>query len=162
MAAEQVKIPAKTGFGDETLVKLSREIAMNIHGLEDILKRLAIPRETFEIIAQMPRFQALLETAVAEWGSALNTPERVRIKSASVMEEWLVEAHRLLHDPTQVLSGKVELAKLISRLGNIDRAAVVENGAGERFSITINLGADSQLKFDKPVTSKVIDGEVVP
>ena len=36
----------------------------------------------------------------------------------------------------------------------------VNEAAGERFSVTINLGADASLKFEKQVTSKVIEGEL--
>jgi hypothetical protein len=34
-------------------------------------------------------------------------------------------------------------------------------GGGERFSITINLGADSKLQFQKELPAKVIEGALV-
>jgi hypothetical protein len=161
MPSVDVSVPKVVGFGDETLVKLAREIAMDIHAVDEILNRLAIPTEQWEIISQTPRFRHLLEAATAEWGSALNTTERVRIKAATVIEEWLPEADRLLHDKVQLLSGKVEVAKLLRDLGGIGKPTAGDVGSGEHFSVTINLGADAQLKFErKPVTSQVIDGEV--
>jgi hypothetical protein len=39
--------------------------------------------------------------------------------------------------------------------------AAVDGAGGERFSVTINLGSDNKLTFEKTVAPKVIDGEVV-
>lgn len=148
-----------TKFTDVTLVKLARELAMEIHPLEDILKAHQIEPKLWEIIQENPRFHALLETETAQWNGALNTSERVKIKAAALIEEWLPEANERVHDKHETLSSKTELAKLVRDLAGFSRNGMSVEGGGERFSVTINLGADAQLKFEKQLPPKVIDAE---
>ena len=146
-------------MSDVILVKLARELAMEIHPLEEILKAYAIEPKQWEHIQDMPRFQALLETEMAQWNGALNTHERVKIKAAAMIEEWLPEAHERMHDRGETLNSKTELGKLIRDLGGFSKGSMGVEGAGERFSVTINLGADAQLKFEKQAPPMVIDAE---
>jgi hypothetical protein len=148
-----------TKINDVTLVKLARELAMDIYSIEDILKAHQIELEQWENIQEMSRFQALLETESAQWNGALNTSERVKIKAAALIEEWLPEANERIHDKLETLTAKTDLAKLIRDLAGFSRGGMGIEGGGERFSVTINLGADAQLKFEKQLSPKVIDAE---
>jgi hypothetical protein len=160
MASVTVQSPA---FDDVILVKLSREIAMDVNSVADILKRYAIGDEQWDKIQNSARFAQLLRNAVEEWESALNTHERVKIKSATMIEVWLEHANSLLHKETESITGKTELAKFIGRLADMGLTnAKVDGAMGEKFSITINLGADQTLKFEKQLPPKVIEHEPSP
>lgn len=141
-------------------LKVAREIAMNLHDVETILDTYKITPAQWRKIEKNEYFQRVLQEAVTLWHSALNTEQRVKLKSAALYEEWLPEANVLAHDRSQPLSGRVELMKLIKSTGGMGGANPGE-GAGERFSVTINLGGDSKLSFTKQVTQQVIEGEVV-
>lgn len=154
-----MSLPSTTNniVDDNTLVALSREIAMNVFKLEDILDRHNIDDNTWDFIKNHPRFTQLLHNAVVEWESALNTEDRVKVKSATMIELWLSHASSLLHSKTEDTGKKTELAKFIARLANMGLTNTqVQNGNSERLSITINLGAD-QLKIEKNITPKVIE-----
>jgi hypothetical protein len=139
-----------------TLLKLSREIAKDIHPIETILERFGISLELWNEITKLPRFVNFLQSETEAWDGASNTPERVKIKSLSFIEELLPEMYERAHDPREPLSSKVELLKTIGRFGGVGAS---ENGAaGEKLSVTINLGADNQLTFEKDITPKVIEG----
>ena len=155
--------PAPVNFPNELLfVKLAREIAIDHFDIETILNHYQISSEQWEIIKANTRFQALLESQIADWQSATNTQERSKLKAAALLEEWFPTANSELHDRTVSLSGRVELAKLLARIAGMGERSGGEVLAGEKFSITINLGADAKLKFDKEkVTSKVIDADYV-
>jgi hypothetical protein len=154
-------VTVKSPFQDDViLVQLTREIAMDISDLESILKRYEIPQERFEAIQQNPRFIHLMQEAVTAWHSALNTEQRVKFKSASMLEMWLEEAHTRLHDKSESLAAKTELAKFIGRLAGMGLTGAGFSGeSGEKFSITINLGADAKLQFEKKLPAKVIEHE---
>jgi hypothetical protein len=154
---------ALTHHKDELLlIKLAREIAIEHHDIETILKTYQIDLQTWEIIKEHPQFRRLLEAEILAWQSATNTQERTALKSAALIEEWLPEANAILHDRNQTLSGKVELGKLLARIAGMGlTGAGIEGGGAEKFSITINLGNDAKLKFDKTLPPKVIDGEVL-
>ena len=151
-------VPAQR-FNDVILVKLAREIAMNIHPLEDILKAHLIEPNQWENIQEMARFQSLLETESAQWNGALNTQERVKLKAAAMIEEWLPEANQRMHDRGESLSAKTELGKLVRDLAGFAKGGIGIEGGGERFSVTINLGADASLKFEKELPPVIIDAE---
>ena len=133
------------------LLRLSREIARDIHPLETILERFQIDLNTWETIARIPRFNALLQSETEAWNSASNTQERLKIKSLSFTEEALPERYARLHAPREPLSSKVELLKTVGRFGGVG-AGQIEGSMGEKLTVTINLGADNQIKFEKDVT----------
>ena len=102
----------------------------------------------------LQRFQDLVYTATGEWNSALNTNERIKIKAAAAVEDWLTEAYVRLHDASENLPAKVELGKLLARIAGVGLAnAELAGAAAERFHITINLGADARLTYDKTITT---------
>lgn len=151
-----------SGISDLLLVKVAREIAIDHFSLETILEHNQITPETWDKIKSMPRFQQLLVAEISAWQSAINTTERAKLKAAALIEEWLPEAATRLFDQREPLNHKTELGKLVARIAGIGVGPMgVEGGAGEKFSITINLGADQKLKVEKQLPPKVIDAEVV-
>lgn len=144
-------------YGDQRMLVLAREIASDIYEIEDIIKRHGISREQFEIILRNPKFTRLLEDATTAWGDALNTGERIKVKSLSMLEDWLVSAYAMLHADKHSLRDKVELAKLIGRLGGIGEKGIIDTSGGERISISINMG-DTTKQLD---VTKTIEHEPV-
>jgi hypothetical protein len=144
------------------LVRLAREIAIDHFPLEAILERYQVSPEQWETIRKMPRFTALLEIETADWQGSLNTGERTKLKAAAMIEDFLPEAHSRMHDARETLPAKTELAKLIAKIAGMgERTDINGVNSSEKFSVTINLGADQQLQFAKQVTPKVIEVETL-
>ncbi len=157
--AKEITLPNLQG--DLLMVRLARAIAQDIIELEKILEVNKVSQETWDIIERHPRFQKYLQDAIVEWNAAENAPERVKIKAAAAIEEWLPEGFSQMHNQDAPLLHRNDLAKLMAKLGGMDRSGVgIEGGGGERFSVTINLGADSKLTYNKELPAKVIDHEV--
>lgn len=152
-------IVASQHFGDVDMIRLAREIAMDMRPLDDILDTLKITQERYNEICSNPRFQKYLQTALEEWNSALNTSERVKIKSMAFVEEALPEFYARAHDPKESLAAKTEVLKAVARFAGIGGTAQVGGIGGEKMVVTINLGADHQLRFERDVTPQVIDHE---
>lgn len=131
---------------------------MEIQDVDKILEVHKVSAEEFERIRRTPRFLQYLDGAIQEWNSALNTHERVKIKAAYLLEEWLAELNARLHDKAESLAAKIEGGKFAARLAGMGLAgANVEGAAGEHISVTINLGND-RLLFEKTATQKTIEG----
>lgn len=146
------------------LVKVARDLAMDIHPLETILKTHQITPIAWESLQNNTRFQRILGSEIEAWGSAANTAERVRLKSLSFVEEALPEFYARAHDPKEALSAKVEVLKTVARFAGVGVASAEAGFVGERFSVTINLGQGpdgTQVRIDKAVTAPVIEGEVL-
>lgn len=151
-------LPALVGSEHVTLLKLAREIAMDIRPIEEILKIHEVSDEDWGRIQNNANFQTLLRTEVEAWNAATNAAERVRLKSLYFVEESLPEFFARAHDRREPLNSKVEVLKTVAKLGGVGGTA--ETGVqGEKLMVTINLGSDQTLKIEKDVTSKVIDHE---
>jgi hypothetical protein len=148
-----------TTLTEGQLLKLAREIAMDIAPLVDILRANDLSNDDWDAIQLNSRFRAYLTSASEEWNSALNTHERVRIKAAAMIEEWLPELHVRMHDRAEALNHKIEAGKLARDLAGFSNRGIGVEGSGERVTISINLGADAQLKFEKELPTITIEGE---
>jgi hypothetical protein len=144
-----VQLPVTIGE-DLTILKVAREIAMDLHPLETILKRYAISDQQWESLQNHWRFRQVLDAECAVWNSAMNTSERVKAKSLAAVEEALPEMFGRLHDRQEGLQHKVKLFEVLGRIGGVGGNQADVMGAGEKFSVTINLGSE-QVRIEKPV-----------
>lgn len=154
-----LNLATKGVFTEDRLVILARELAMNIHEIPDILKRLNITDSQWENIQRDKRFQGYLEDAVITWQSALNGPERIKVKALAAVEDWLATAYGILHEDKHSLRDKTELAKLMSRLAGVGEKTPSELPVGEKISITINMGDQSVHAEKLAPLPQIIDHE---
>lgn len=132
---------------------LAREIAMDIFPVDQVIALHQLEADEWQRIQQHPRFISMLNSMQAEWNSAANTRERVKIKSATGLESMLEVYIRDINDANIPLAQRVEAGKFLARLGELDaqRAPGLEGGG-----VTINIitGKDHQ-----PVT---IEAKTIP
>lgn len=140
------------------MVTLAREIAKDIIPLDQILKSHQISVNDYQIISTNPYFQSILAQAAADWNSASNTVQRVRLKAAAIVEEGLLEMSARLHDTEENLNAKVELFKVLTKLGNLE-VQKEASGGNERFSLVINIGDNNPKTISATVTPVVRDVE---
>lgn len=143
------------------IVKLAREIAMDLKPLKDILEHHKVDQPTFERMKRHPYFTRVLASEVEAWQSATNTGERVRLKSAAMMEEFLPDLYRRMIAPKEDLMKVVKGAELVSKLANLGETGKEQN-PGDKVVISINMGAAGTLQVAKQVTPQVIDHEPTP
>lgn len=142
---------------DTMLVRLAREIAMDMRELPELLKLLSLNQEQWEAIQRNPRFLEILQSEVVAWNSAKNTAERIKVKSLSFVEEMLPELYARANDKTENLLHKVEIVKTIAKFAALGVGGADVVALGDRFSVTINLGTDHSIKIDKGLPAQVID-----
>jgi len=138
-----MSIPQQLDLGrDVHVIKLAREIAIDHYPVTDVLARYGVASEDWEALQEWPRFQELLNYERQQWHGALNTNARVRLKSATLIEEWMEEADGHLHDKAGSLGQKIELIKLLGKFAMLDAPpadAAIASGGG-RVTININMG----------------------
>jgi hypothetical protein len=135
---------------DRLYLALAREVAMDIHPLETILATHRVTTDKWNEIKENPRFDQFLRAALEEWNSALNTAARVKIKALACVEEAMPEFFGRMHDPNEALPAKVKSLEVFANLAGLSKNNQVVGGGGEKFSVTINLGEDQQLKISAP------------
>lgn len=139
------------------ILRLAREVAMDIHPIRDVLKAHSVSEEQWQEIQNTSRFQHYLSEARAQWETALNTAERVKVKAMAILEEWLVELDARIHDPKENLTAKLEGGKLLAKLGGLGEKELNNAMLGERFKLVINIGNSTQTMEHKVPT---IEGTV--
>ena len=104
---------------DASIVRLAREMAMDHHTLEQLMKRFRLTAEQFNRITNTPRFVALLQSETEAWNAADNTKSRIRLKASATVEEFMLDAYGYMVDPLQPLPGKVKLLDTLIGLGDL-------------------------------------------
>lgn len=139
---------------------LAREIAMDILPLADILRLHQLDDEQWMQVQANPSFQRQVSSLVQEWNSATNVKERTRTKAATGLESVLEVLVSDITDPLIPLGQRVEAAKLLARLGELDGAR--EQALGERFSISINIGDVTREVEVKTINATAVGSGVIP
>lgn len=153
-------VTATQNLGDVDMLRLAREIAMDVRPIEQILEIMEISEERFDEIRSIPRFQSYLKAALEDWNSATNTAERVKIKSMAFVEEILPEFYARAHDPRESLLHKVEVLKTVSRFAGLG-GPVQTAGSGEKMTVTINLGSGSDsVRIERDITPQIAQDEL--
>jgi hypothetical protein len=144
-------------MNETKLLSLVREIALDIQEIPDILAQQGITWAQYEELQQTDRFKMLLEDAVVAWRSALNAQERLKLKAATILEDFVPELHGRLHDRGESLNHKIEGAKLLARIAGVDSTGGASGVAGEKFTVTINIGNKAPIKIVNEPPVEVID-----
>jgi hypothetical protein len=154
-------IPEGIMLTPSSLAALAREVAMDIKVLPDILKHYKLTEETYIDICKVPFYKRALEVATIEWNSALSTHERLRIEAAASLEDALPGLSARMNNKDETLPAATEVGKLFAKIAGIGEPERGGAAATEKFTITINLGADKKLEFTKDVTPviPIIDQE---
>lgn len=144
------------------LAKLAREIAINIRKLPDILRDYSLTPAQFAEVEKLPFFKRAVEHLTIEWNSAMSTQDRIKYQSAAALEENLINLATRMASDKETLTAAVETGKFFAKLSGIGEGKAEGNSA-DKFVITINLGADQTLTFEKsaaPLTPKEAAGAI--
>lgn len=143
------------------LAALAREIAMDIFEMKDILLVHKLDDEQWEEISRNVKFQQMVTQMAAEWNSALNTRERIRIKAATGLESVLENYIREIRDEKIPLGQRVEAGKFLARIGEIDTSQIIGGAGGGGFSITMNIGSSHKTIDAVPNPVAIEDATVI-
>lgn len=149
---DEIKLPVRAEpLNSYRLASLAREVAMNMRELPAILADYGIEPDDYQQILTWPFYKSALEAAVIEWNGPLSTNQRIKIQAAAALEDALPRMAARMSQTDETLPAVVETGKLFAKLAGIGEQGQRGDG-GEKFSITINLGDDKKLTFEKDVT----------
>lgn len=155
---ENAIVTVAVNLTPQQMASLAREVAMDIRELSAILGDYRITETQYDTLKENSFFKKALEASVIEWNSALSTHQRIKLQAAASLEQALPILGARMMKSDEDLNKAVETGKLLTKIAGIgeDRKDGVP---GEKFTITINLGADQQLTIEKDKAPKVIDHE---
>ncbi len=121
---------------------------MDIVPEDVVLSKRGISTEMYAEIVKNVFFSKVLTEAKALWASATNTPDRIKIEAAALLEDWLPDLYVQMNNAETPLSARIEGGKLLARLAGVGEHAVQGTNT-DKFVIQINLG-DSQKGLASP------------
>lgn len=128
-------------LSEEQLVKLAIELAKAQRRPDAIFETFNITQEQFDkYIGPNLFFIKVYDAAVLDWNSATSAAKRIKIKSATALEQALPALHTRMIDRAEALPAAVETAKLFAKLAGVGEEKQ-PGVTSERFSITINVGS---------------------
>jgi hypothetical protein len=142
------------------LAKLAGEIARNYRPLAEVVGAFGMTEDQYrEHVLPNVFFKKALDASTIEWNSALSIPQRIKLGAAAILEDSLVILGKRMRSEKEALPAVVQAATMFTKLAGIGedtRSAL----PGEKFTITINLGADKQQFTETVGSGKTIEGAV--
>ncbi len=142
---------------------LATSLAKDILPGEEVIKAHGLTREEYDKIAEHPVFRAILIEEMKLWTSADNTPERIRLKYLTMIEQSAPEFFEAMVSEKHSLADRTRVLQTIMKGAGIGQdtmdAAKVAAQNGNRVSITINMG-DTVAEFSKDLPPRVIDNNI--
>ena len=155
-------VPSDQPLSAQKLARLAQELVMAIRDPLIIYREYGLTEQQFKTHIELNEyFKRAHEAYTIEWNSTTSTTQRLRLQSQAMMEDNLPGFAARMRNEHETLPAVVQAATLLAKIGGIgeDKQQV---HPGERFTITINLGADTQ-QFNKTVGAlPVIDVEATP
>lgn len=149
-----VTVIPRPNLTDQALAALAFEIARDLREPADIYKTFGITEEQYKsYIETNDWFKRVLESAMIEWASTSSTKTRIKHQAALALEEGIIPLTKRMLDGDSDLGKATEVAKLLTKLAGLDNANAEGGSPGEKFTITINLGADNQVKIEKTLNA---------
>ena len=144
-------LPTPINLEPAQVAALAREMAIAIKDPHHILEAMGVSQAQFDAYVRPSAFyKRAYEAYVVEWESALSTNKRIALQSAAAIEDILPKLSARMSNGQEGLTAVTETAKLLAKLAGIGEEKR-NVGEGERFSIVINLGADTTLKFNETI-----------
>jgi hypothetical protein len=163
MTTAPTVLPPAPALDEPMLVKLARDVVMNIHDLHVVLSRYQLTQSQYDLyVAANPFFRKIADQFRIEWEGVASTSQRMKIKAQVALEENMSTLAARMGNKDEDLGKATETAKLFARIAGVE-AGDKFAGTGEKIVIEINLGADEKIKFEKEgeaTAPVIIDGTV--
>lgn len=142
LALPKVQMPS--GWDLHKVAAFVTDMAQNMYDLPVILAKHNLTAEQYDVLKDNEFFKRALEAEIITWNSAASIQKRIQLESAIAIEAFMPTVAARLGKSTEPLSDVVALLKVLSEIAGTSgaKAAVNQPGAGEKFKIIINLGAD--------------------
>ena|ERR1035437_1387426 len=138
------------------LAALARDLILNLRTLPETLTAHKITQEQYDKIKENAFFKSALEQLTIEWHGAKSTADRLKIQAAASFEYAMPTITARMVKSDEDLGKVVEAGKLLAKVAGVDSSeAQAASNPSEKFSIVINLGEDTKLKFEKDITPAV-------
>jgi len=131
---------------DETdMIKLASELVKNIRPYKQVFADFGIDENDYYELEKNPFFVRVKEHFTLEWNSIASTADRNKVKSMAGFEHLLPIAIRKAQAEDTPLAATAGLMGTLAKVAGIAQENKNPGTGADRFIITINLGADTEV-----------------
>lgn len=149
-ASAKLPIGLPPDFSVAVAASLARDLSIGLYDRSVVLRKHEISEAQCLLLENHPYFQNLLEQAAKEWNAPTNIKDRLALEASVGLEKALPSIVSRMQNQHEPLTGVVQAAKTLSEIAGVGGNKTPQ-APGEKFTITINLGADKQV-FEKTLT----------
>lgn len=135
--------------------RLAFELAIDMSEPSDVLARYGITKSDLAKKVDNPHFRKMVKEYKALWNSDLSVKERIRFKTMMLVEDSLLELHRIFHDNSLAVTARMDAFKSMAKVATVDAPDKEGAAAGERINISINIpGAEKPVTYEGVVNAR--------
>lgn len=153
--------PIPEGFSIPGVVALARDLAMEMYDEPVLLKKHGISEAQYATLKTVPYFINTLKSMAEEWHGTTNSQQRLAMQTSIGLEEVLPDVIARAKVKNEPLQGVAQLVKVLAEICGAAGSNRQQAPASERFKITINLGADTEV-FEKSKPVITVEAESAP
>lgn len=158
VTAAVTPVPLPEYFDTPAMVQLARDLAIGMYDEAIILKRAGLTPGMYETLKQNPYFQKFVEQMAIDWNQPKNAQQRLALQAAVGLEKVLPTVIGRAEIKNEPLQAVAQLVKVLGDLAGANNQNKQAAAPSEKFTITINLGADTETyEKTKPVVEVAND-----
>lgn len=144
--------PIPEGFSVPGIVALARDLAIGMYDEGVLLKKHGISDAQYLTLKEVPYFITVVKQMSEEWNAPKSAQQRLAVQTAVGLEEVLPDVIARAKIKNEPLQGVAQLIKVLSDIAGASGNSRQQAPPTEKFKITINLGADTEIyNKSKPV-----------
>lgn len=151
--------PLPADFGTPQAAMLAHDVAVAMYDEPTLLRKHHLTRGQFETLRRYDWFQKLVTKFTDDWNTPKNAHQRLASEASVGLESVLPDLIARMKVKNEPLAGIAQLTKILADIAGVGGTNKAPPPVSEKFSITINLGADQEV-YEK--TKPVIDVEHDP
>jgi len=145
----------------EIPASLAHDLACKLLPVSAVLEKYKLDSARLKTIIATSQFKVLYDEAKARWDKDTNTEDRIRSKSAMLVEDSLLEVYSILHHQDTSNSSKLESFKQLTTVADLGpKRAKDGEKSSHRTTITINVPSlDGAPRRELSISGETIEHE---
>ncbi len=144
-ATTQALQPQPNVSSDELTHQLATEMATGLYSIADVGEKFGLSASKLKRIAKSPHFKRIYAEAKALWDSDGNVQERVRRKSALLLEDSILPMYSIIHNNELAPAARIEAFAKLRSTADMEPTKGGDGTVKENFTLNINIGGEEQV-----------------
>ena len=150
--------PLPQDFGTPQAAMLAYDVAIAMYDEATLIKKHKLTLGQYETLRRWPWFQKLVAKFADDWNAPKNAQQRLASEAIVGLESVLPDLIARMKVQNEPLAGVAQVAKIVADIAGVGGTNKAPAPTSEKFSITINLGADQEIyEKSKPVIDVTVD-----